>query len=226
MSKSTQLVGVALFIGAMGFAVRAASAYTQNQGDVWLDYEPPVEPKTRSEIDFSWLNGLFGSGSGGSSADVYVPPSSGGVTYTPTTPVVPVASTDVLTLARTIYGEAASETQSGKEAVANVVMNRVRDRRWPSNVASVCRQPWQFSCWNASDAMRSRIENLFPGANSAFNQCLAIAETAVKFQLADRTRGATHYYASYIAQPSWIGKSPDAVMTTQIGVHKFYRGIA
>lgn len=226
MSKSTQLVGVALFIGAMGFAVRAASAYAKNQGEVWLDYEPPAEPAPRSEIDFSWLNDLFGRASGGGSADAYVPPSPGGGTYTPAPPVAPVASNDVLTLARTIYGEAANETQSGKEAVANVVMNRVRDRRWPSSVSAVCRQPWQFSCWNASDPMRSRIENLFPGANSAFNQCLLIAETAVKYQLADRTHGATHYYASYIAQPSWVGNSPDAVMTKQIGVHKFYRGIA
>lgn len=226
MSKSTQLVGVALFIGAMGFAVRAASAYAQNQGEVWLDYEPPAEPETRNEIDLSWLGDLFGRASGGGSADVYVPPSLGGGTYTPTTPVAPTASNDVLTLARTIYGEAASETQSGKEAVANVVMNRVRDRRWPSNVASVCRQPWQFSCWNASDPMRARIEKLFPGANAAFNQCLAIAEIAAKYQLADRTHGATHYYANYIAEPNWIAASPNAVMTKQIGVHKFYRGIA
>lgn len=222
MSRSTQLVGVALFVGAMGFAVRAASAYTKNDGEVWLDYEPPVAPEPRSEIDFSWINDLFGRGS----ADVYVPPISGGGTYTPTTPVAPTANNDVLTLARTIYGEAASETQAGKEAVANVVMNRVRDRRWPSNVSSVCRQPWQFSCWNASDPMRARIEKLFPGANAAFNQCLSIAETAVKYQLADRTHGATHYYANYIAQPAWVGASPNAVMTTQIGVHKFYRGIA
>lgn len=226
MSKSTQLVGVALFIGAMGFAVRAASAYAQNQGEVWLDYEPPAEPETRSEIDFSWLGNLFGRGSVGGSADVYVPPSVGGGTYTPATPVAPTASRDVLTVARTIYGEAGRETQVGKEAVAGVIMNRTRDRRWPSGFAAVCLQNRQFSCWNDEDPQRPIIQNLFPGANSTFNTCLAIAEKAVRYQLPDQSRGADHYYANYIAQPAWLRKSPDAVLTRQIGVHKFYTGIS
>lgn len=227
MSKSQQIVGVALFLGAMGFAVRAAAAYSKSDGQVWLDYEPPAAPPAKKPIDFSWLENLFGGGFS------QVPPSpppvqSGGGGYVPPSPP-PAASNvsgDVLTLARTIYGEAAQESQIGKEAIANVVMNRVRSRRWPNTVTAVCRQPWQFSAWNANDPMRARIEKLWPGSNSTFNTCIAIAERAVRYQLPDQTNGATHYYATYIPEPSWVRNSPDRVMTRQIGVHKFYKGIA
>lgn len=235
MSKARQLAGLALVIGAIGFGIRAASAYRKSEGQVWLDYEPPTTPAPRRpiNIDLGFLDNWFGGGGStpppnSNPMPPVVYPPSGGAGYTPpsATPITGAVDRDTLTLARTIYGEAAQESQRGKEAVANVVMNRVRSRRWPSGVADVCLQPWQFSCWNAADPMRRRIENMQPGHNSAFNQCLAIARRAVDRQLGDHTNGATHYYASYIPEPRWIGASPNAVMTLQVGVHKFYKGIA
>ena len=81
----------------------------------------------------------------------------------------PMGETDAFlrtidTLARTIYGEARGEPIRGKEAVAAVVLNRVGRAMerggwwWGSSVAEVCRRPWQFSCWNADDANRTKIE--------------------------------------------------------------------
>ncbi|WP_068310148.1 cell wall hydrolase [Polycladidibacter hongkongensis] len=134
---------------------------------------------------------------------------------------------DTLTLARTLYGEANREKYQGKQAVASVILNRVRSRRWPNSVASVCLQPWQFSCWNASDPMRARIENLQPNqGNALFEDCLIVARRATAGQLPDNTGGATHYYANYIAQPRWIAASPNARKTAEYGVHMFYAGIA
>src|SRR3990167_10047312 len=43
-------------------------------------------------------------------------------------------------LARTIYFEARSEPVLGQIAVAQVVINRMRDRRWPNTVCGVVKQ--------------------------------------------------------------------------------------
>ena len=40
----------------------------------------------------------------------------------------------------------------------------------------------------------------------------------------DTIGGADHYYATYIAKPSWA--KPPARQTAQFGVHVFYAGVA
>ena len=61
-------------------------------------------------------------------------------------------------LARTLWGEARGEGRAGMEAVASVIMERVRDpRRWPHDVTGVVRQPLQFSAWNANDVNRPQL---------------------------------------------------------------------
>jgi N-acetylmuramoyl-L-alanine amidase len=130
-------------------------------------------------------------------------------------------------LARTIYGEARGETVRGKEAVAAVVMNRLRratdqPRRFGAGqtVESICRQPYQFSCWNAADVNRPAIEQVQAG-NATFDCCVRIATRAVRNILADPTGGATHYHAIG-AWPYWAsGRKPDVI----IGRHVFYKGI-
>lgn len=133
---------------------------------------------------------------------------------------------DRLALARTIYGEARGQPKVGMEAVANVVLNRVKSGRYPNSVAQVCLQPFQFSCWNKNDPNRAKMENLKPGANHVFDECLEIADDALAGVLPDHTFGATHYYANYIAEPFWVKKSPMAQRTATIGVHLFFVGIA
>lgn len=130
-------------------------------------------------------------------------------------------------LARTIYGEARGESVRGKEAVAAVIMNRVRRARsaggtywWGGTVEEVCRRPWQFSCWNAGDPNRPRIDGVGPG-NRVFQTCRRIARRALAGTLADPTDGATHYHAKSVSPPWARGKSPSA----EIGGHVFYSNI-
>ena len=52
---------------------------------------------------------------------------------------------DVNTLAQVIYHEARGESQEGKIAVGHVVLNRVKDPRFPNTVYKVVYQPKQFS---------------------------------------------------------------------------------
>lgn len=233
--SARDLVGLSLFTGAAVYGFRAYQQYKAKGGEIQINPAPqPVAPDayapSESSFDLSWLGNVFDF-----DWPSFVPAAQASIPDTFATPAAVPVSRDVLILARTLYGEASGETQAGKEAVANVVMNRTRSRRWPNSVAKVCLQNgrlrsgkviYQFSCWNTFDPNRARIENLQPGANANFDDCIKIAQRAVSGQLADNTSGATHYHATYIATPYWVEKSPNAFMTRQYGVHKFYKGIA
>jgi len=129
-------------------------------------------------------------------------------------------------LARTIYGEARGELVRGKEAVAAVVMNRVRRARqrggywWGATPVEVCRKPWQFSCWSDTDPNRQKIESVGRD-NRDFQSCLRIARRALAGTYADPTNGATHYHAKDAAPPWARNRKPCA----EIGNHKFYNDV-
>lgn len=136
------------------------------------------------------------------------------------------AARDVDVLARTLYGEARAERVRVKEAIAAVVMNRVRRAQerggywWGGSVADVCQRPWQFPCWNPESPMRARLESLDAG-NATFQSCLRIARRAVRGALKDPTAGSTHYH-DQAAYPHWArGRSPAA----EIGGRAFYNDI-
>ena len=126
------------------------------------------------------------------------------------------------TMARTVYGEARGEPFEGKLAVAFVIRNRAaRPGWWGKDVESVCRRPYQFSCWNAGDPNRPAIEAVdLPDAS--FAECLVACIAALREPAApDPTQGATHYHAKGV-MPVWTqGKTPCA----RIGGHLFYNDI-
>ncbi|WP_199084346.1 cell wall hydrolase [Bosea sp. ASV33] len=136
-----------------------------------------------------------------------------------------VRDRDFLALARTIYGEARGESQEGRIAVANVVMNRVKigPKRFGKTVEDVCLQDKQFSCWNENDPNRTIIQALQPGANPRFDECCEAADLVLRGQVGDNSGEATHYYATYIAEPSWV--KPKAKHTVTIGRHKFFTDV-
>jgi uncharacterized protein (TIGR02594 family) len=145
----------------------------------------------------------------------------GGVTI----PSSATRESEILTLARTLYGEARGQGQKGIEAVANVVMNRVASGRWGGKVGSVCLWPWQFSCWNRNDPNFRTIRNKTDDGDPQFALCLAVARKAVSGTLTQHVPGARHYYADYIREPSWVRKSPDRKFVAKIGRHLFWAGI-
>lgn len=145
---------------------------------------------------------------------------------TATPPAVADREGDVDVLARTLYGEARGDRVRAKEAIAAVVMNRVRRSKerggywWGGSVAEVCLRPWQFPCWNPGSPVRDRIEALDAG-NATFRSCLRIARRAVRGALKDPTAGATHYHHAH-ANPHWArGRSPVA----EIGGRAFYNDV-
>lgn len=126
-------------------------------------------------------------------------------------------------LARTIWGEARGQSLAGMEAVANVVLNRVKIAKargkfwWGNTIIEVCRKPYQFSCWNANDPNLPKLLAV-DLRNIHFATALRIARRAVAGVLDDNTKGATHYHAHYVS-PRWaVGQKPSVV----IGDHIFY----
>ena len=125
---------------------------------------------------------------------------------------------DTEILAKTIYGEARGEGLNGMEAVANVIINRAkRPRWWGKTVREVCLKPQQFSCWNADDPNRVKLDSDL-SAEPIFDVCRRIAVRALKGLLPDKTKGATHYHAVSV-HPRWAAA---LVPNAQIGRHLFY----
>lgn len=127
-------------------------------------------------------------------------------------------------LARTLWGEARGEGTQGMEAVACVVLNRVKVAEqkgtywWGNNIIQVCQKPYQFSCWNRSDPSFRRLQEV-DEKDLYFATALRVARRAIAGTLTDKTSGATHYHADYVS-PYWArGKEPVAT----IGHHIFYR---
>lgn len=126
-------------------------------------------------------------------------------------------------LARTLYGEARGEGAGGMQAVANVVMNRVKFAQaqggfwWGNNVIQVCQKPYQFSCWNRSDPNFRKLQAV-EESDLYFATARRVGARALAGTLDDLTNGATHYHAQGYA-PYWAkGVEP----TATIGRHVFY----
>jgi spore germination cell wall hydrolase CwlJ-like protein len=121
-------------------------------------------------------------------------------------------------LAQAIYFESRGEPIAGQIAVAEVILNRVDDRRFPSSVCSVTKQgagrgrscQFSYACDGRSDVMTSRVPR--ERSQKLATLMLAGRERSV-------TDGATYFHAHYV-RPSWSRKF---TRTASIGAHRFYR---
>jgi hypothetical protein len=121
-------------------------------------------------------------------------------------------------LARAVYFEARSESELGQLAVAQVVLNRVKNPDYPKSICDVVYQgasrmnscQFSFACDGASDNPR-------PG--DAWNQAQRVANRALagdgRVQVIST---ATNYHADYV-KPRW---SDSLNRLIKIGRHIFY----
>lgn len=127
-----------------------------------------------------------------------------------------VRALDCLTAA--VYYEAASESTAGQQAVAQVVLNRVRHSAFPNSVCGVvfsgstrktgCQ--FTFTC----DGALGR-----PPSASGWARARAVARAALTGYVAVNVGQATHYHTLWVA-PYW---SPSLDKVANIGAHTFYR---
>jgi len=144
---------------------------------------------------------------------------------------------NIATAARTLWQEARSETLSGQQAVAAVMVNRLKDGRWGDTLASVCLWHAGFSGWFSPRIVHGVVYH-----DPNFEPACALAEDDPRLiafggliQAAldgapDPTGGATHYYAKGTPEPSWVKGDPargipPAIFCGQFGTQLFYRGV-
>lgn len=122
-------------------------------------------------------------------------------------------------LAEAIYFEARGESERGQAAVAQVVLNRVRNPAYPNTICEVVYQnsDWMDSC-QFSFACDGRKEVITEP--EAWRRAQRIATDVTAGRIYDRdVADATHYHASWV-RPSWRDTMK---RVTTIGVHRFYR---
>jgi len=145
-----------------------------------------------------------------------------------------------LCMARNLYHEARGDNVAGMYAVADVVLNRVQDRRYPNTVCEVVHQGPVRESWKTREnkdlpdseriyyPVRHQCQFSWycDGQSDEVNDETAWAlsqEIAYKIMNDERyrgiTEGSTHYHATYV-NPSW---NRELTTVGRIGSHIFYR---
>jgi hypothetical protein len=121
-------------------------------------------------------------------------------------------------LTQAIYYEAGFEPLDGAQAVAQVVLNRVRHPAFPKTVCGVVYEgaalrtgcQFSFTC----DGSLAR-----PAADVAWKRAQAVAEKALGGFVMSKVGGATHYHTEWIV-PYW---APTLTKVSMVGSQIFYR---
>ena len=117
------------------------------------------------------------------------------------------SASDLQLMARAINGEARGEPYEGQVAVGAVILNRVRDSRFPNTIAGVIYEPGAFTAVADGQINVPIAENstVYKAARDALNGW-------------DPTGGAIYYFNPNTATNKWIWSRP---LIKQIGKHRF-----
>ena len=137
---------------------------------------------------------------------------------------------EVNCMALNIYYETRGSSLADSYAVADVVLNRVEDTRYPNSICEVVYQGEQYADGRMK---RNRCQfswycdgkSDFPRDREAWKRAQSIAWDIVQWNnYRGITEGSTHYHASYV-NPRWnkSRKGWSITRVGRIGVHIYYR---
>lgn len=139
---------------------------------------------------------------------------------------------DAICLAKNIYFEARSSNFADKVAVADVVLNRVKDRRYPDTICGVVKDAKMSKWWkehhNKDVPIRHKCQfswfcdgkSDIPTEQDSWMEAQRIAYFMLYLgEYVGITEGATHYHAHYV-NPRW---NRDMYLIGTIGDHIYYR---
>ena len=154
-------------------------------------------------------------------------------------PIDTVTFEETYCMAQNIYYEARGESLKGKQAVGNVVLNRVDHKKYPNTVCGVVYQAKRYD-WNNDIVIPGQCQfswycdgvkddpQLFYKSNGrviepnmrdwriSVQVAIKMVERDIWYR--DPTSGATHYYNHNLSTPSWSRVYP---VQTVIGNHTF-----
>ena len=117
------------------------------------------------------------------------------------------STSDIQLMARAINGEARGEPYEGQVAVGAVILNRVKDSRFPNSISGVIYQPGAFTAVSDGqiNAAISEGSTVYKAAQDAINGW-------------DPTSGCVYYFNPNTATNKWIWSRP---LVETIGKHRF-----
>ena len=197
-----------------GVPAKLADLVTNDGADILATAYAPTDPFHDPSSPFDALLGTKRKGR-------FVPPVVEGDHVWMKDPLPPkvFSSEEQKCLSTAIYFEARGESLKGQAAVAQVILNRVRNPTYPNEVCNVVYQnaDWYKRCQFsfACDGLPERIVN-----RRAYRTAreVAMAVTGGKIFLRE-VGSSTHYNATYV-NPEWADGMEEM---TQIGSHIFYR---
>jgi hypothetical protein len=140
-----------------------------------------------------------------------------------TAAVMPDQATDrqraIGCLATAIAYEAGHEPIEGQQAVAEVILNRLRYAGFPKSICGIVfsgstrRTGCQFS-FTCDGSLNRRL------STAVTERTRSVATAALDGRNPVRVPGATHFHADYVS-PYW---APSLIRIAKIGAHIFYRG--
>lgn len=135
-------------------------------------------------------------------------------------------------LALNIYHEARADNIAGQYAVADVVLNRVHDDRWPNDICAVVKEgpvsKWWKEAKNKDVPIRHRCQFSWycdGRDDTPFNKDAWRKSQEIAYKIHHLgvyrgiSEGATHYHATYV-NPKWNRNMQN---NGRIGAHIFYR---
>ncbi|WP_298861456.1 cell wall hydrolase [uncultured Sulfitobacter sp.] len=126
-------------------------------------------------------------------------------------------SSEFQCLAEALYFEARGETVKGQFAVAEVIRNRVKSKRFPNSYCGVINQgtgkkhrcQFSYTCDGKPEVVAEP---------AAYARVAKVARATIDGKSPDITKGATFYHTTAV-RPSWSRKFTN---TARFGVHLFY----
>jgi len=133
--------------------------------------------------------------------------------------------TNLLHLAKTIYGEARGESIETMLAVGWVIRNRLHTKRYGDTYKDVVLQPKQFSCWNKNDPNYKKIKGTITG--NLWEVCIGVA--IVVIQSTERHNpipNVRHYYdKSLDSNPPYWAESGEYMSVYGVNNIRLIRGV-
>jgi spore germination cell wall hydrolase CwlJ-like protein len=162
----------------------------------------------------------------------------------------PLDHAQLFCMASNIYFESRAEGEQGKQAVAHVVQNRIKDPKFPKTPCAVIQEGRHFESWKTKgvemapeqrqyiprrhqcqfswycdglkDIIWIQLRDGTPieANRTAWRDSVRIAAQVMWGELKDNTGGATYYYAHNLVYPSWADVKQQ---TRVIGDHTFMK---